>query len=106
MLPEALDPDTLRTVAIVALIALVAVALLVVRFVQKLLIRIVVLSLLVVVGLAIWVQRDQLASCRTTGTCTFFGQEVQVPDALSSASWGPAATVAPTMASRPGSSGA
>lgn len=82
MLPEALDPSTLRTVALVALVVLAVLVFLVVRFVQKVVLRLVVVGMLVIVGIGVWVQRAELSTCRTTGSCTFFGQDVQVPDAV------------------------
>ncbi|MEX2659230.1 MAG: hypothetical protein WD232_06015 [Acidimicrobiales bacterium] len=79
MLPQALDPDTLRTAAIVALGLVVIGIFLTLRFIQKMVVRVVIVGALVALGAGIWVQREELASCPTTGACTFFGQEVQVP---------------------------
>lgn len=81
MLPQALDPDTLRTAAIVALALVVIGIFLTLRFIQKMAVRVVIVGALVALGAGIWVQREELASCPTTGACTFFGQEVQVPTA-------------------------
>ncbi len=81
MLPQALDPETLRTAAIVALGAVVIGIFLTLRFIQKMVVRVVIVGILVALGAGIWVQREELASCRSTGGCTFFGQDVQVPTA-------------------------
>jgi hypothetical protein len=81
VLPEALDPETLRAAALVALGVTVLGIFLALRFVQKLLVRVVLVGALVAFGAGVWVQREELASCSTTGACTFFGQDVQVPTA-------------------------
>ena len=78
MLPETLDPDTLRTVAVVVLVVLLVVAFLVMRFIQKMVLRVVVLGALAGLGLFVWVQRDELRDCVPECACTFFGYEVQV----------------------------
>jgi hypothetical protein len=79
VLPDSLDPGALRALSLVG-IALVALAVLaVVRFIQKLVLRLALVAVLLVVGGALWVQRNELSSCRTEPSCTFFGQEVQVP---------------------------
>jgi hypothetical protein len=79
VLPDSLDPADLRNLSLagIALVALAVVATL--RFIQKLVLRLVVVAVLVVLGASLWVQRDELSSCRTTGSCTFFGQDVHVP---------------------------
>ena len=80
VLPTALDPDALRSITIVVLALVVLCIFLTLRFVQKVVVRLVLLALLVAFGAAVWVQRDDLRLCRSAGSCTFFGQEVQVPD--------------------------
>jgi hypothetical protein len=44
-------------------------------------VRVVIVGILVALGAGIWVQREELTACGSTGACTFFGQDVQVPTA-------------------------
>lgn len=80
MLPESLDPDTLRQLAIGALVVLAVVAFLVLRFVQKIMLRLVVLVLVIALGIGVWFQRAELGDCAKTCDCKMFGFDVQVPD--------------------------
>jgi len=79
VLPQALDPETLRTAALVALAVVVIGIFLTLRFIQKMVVRVVIVGILVALGAGIWVQREELTACGSTGACTFFGQDVQVP---------------------------
>lgn len=79
MLPQVLDPATLRSAAVVAVIVVVVLIVLALRFVQKVVLRVLIVAALVGLGAATWIQREQLTACGSTGACTFFGQEVQVP---------------------------
>lgn len=79
MLPTSLDPETLKSTALVALVVVVVGIFVTLRFIQKMVVRVVVVGVLIALGAGIWVQREELASCRSTGACTFFGQDVQVP---------------------------
>jgi hypothetical protein len=79
VLPDSLDPETLRTIAIVALVVLVLFGLLVLRMVQKMVLRVVLLGLLAGLGVFVWAQRDALADCAKTCDCRFAGQDVHVP---------------------------
>lgn len=78
MLPETLDPDALRTIAIVVLVALLVIAFLVMRFIQKMVLRVILLGALVGLGVGVWVQRDNLKECVPECACEFFGYTVQV----------------------------
>lgn len=76
MLPESLDLETLRTVAIVALVALLVVAFLIMRFIQKMVLRVVLIGALAGLGLFVWAQREELSECVPACDCTFFGFEI------------------------------
>lgn len=78
--PESLDADTLRTVALVALGVLAVLGLLIMRMIQKMVLRVVLLGVLVGLGLFVWAQRAQLADCRCGTTCQVAGLDVEVPD--------------------------
>ena len=91
----AVEPDQLKTGAIVAIVVLVVLALLVARFIQKLVIKLVIIVVLVAAGLFLYAQRDDLDECqkqlRAAPTladatdpnerceCTFAGYDVTVP---------------------------
>lgn len=79
VLPESLDPDVLRHVALGSLGFFAVVAFLVLRLVQKIVLRIVLLGALAGFGLYVWTERADLDECRRTCTCTFAGFDVQVP---------------------------
>jgi hypothetical protein len=78
MLPKALGPDDLRTLAVVALVALLVVAFLVLRFIQKMVLRVVLLGALVGMGVFVYYQRDELKECVPNCACELFGYTVQV----------------------------
>lgn len=75
-----LDFNTIKTVSIIAIGILVLLALLFATIVRKVVTK--VLLIVIVLGLAgvIWWQRDQLEACAKTCECTFFGQEVKLPE--------------------------
>ncbi len=79
-MPSDLDPDTLRWL-ILGAIALVLVAMfLVVRFVQRLMVKALLFGVLAVLGLSLWIQRDDLQDCADTCSCSLYGLDVEVPD--------------------------
>lgn len=91
----AVEPDQLKTGAIVAIVVLVVLALLVARFIQKMVIKLVMIVVLLAAGLFLYAQRDDLDQCQEQlraaptladatdpderCTCTFAGYEVKVP---------------------------
>ena len=86
-----LDPDQVKTGAIVALAVLVVIAFLVMRFIQKLVFKAILIVGLVAVGVGIYSQRDALDECQRrvrSGEivtdekpckCDFAGFEITVP---------------------------
>ena len=60
-------------------VVLVVVILLVVRFIQKMVLRLVLVGLLVLVGIGVYASRDELAECTRTCSCRVAGQDVEVP---------------------------
>jgi hypothetical protein len=89
----AVEPDQLKTGAIVAIAVLAVIAFLVMRFIQKLVLKLVIIVALVGAGFFLYAQRDDLDECqrqvRTVTlenatdeercTCEFVGYEVKVP---------------------------
>lgn len=81
MLPDWFDPDKLQTIFSGSVLVLAVVAIVVARFVGKMLIKAVVLLVLVAVAATIWLQRDQLSECAETCECQVFGFDVAIPEA-------------------------
>lgn len=79
VLPESFDPNALRNVALVVLAALAVLAFLVVRMVQKMVVRVVVVGLLAGLAVYVWYERDELGECNETCACSVAGFDVQVP---------------------------
>ena len=80
MVPEDLDAETLRWIILVVLTGLVVAMYMIIRFVRQATTRALMLVLVCVVGLALFVQRESLAECVETCSCTLFGQDVEIPD--------------------------
>ncbi len=79
MIPDSVDPDQLRTIVILVILAILVLMFLVARFVQKLVIKGAVLAVLAGLAVGLWVQRGDLADCAETCECSLFGMDVEVP---------------------------
>jgi hypothetical protein len=79
MLPKSLDPDTLRTAAVVVLVVLALLVLVVMRMIQKMVLRVIFIGLLVGLGVFVWFERDYLHRCVPKCSCSVIGRTVQVP---------------------------
>ena len=80
VVPEALDADSLRWIILVVLGVVVIAMYLVIRFVQKVTTRALMLISLAVVGVALFVERENLEDCVDTCSCTLFGEDVTIPE--------------------------
>ena len=80
MLPDWLEPGTLRTVALVAVVVLAVVAIWLVRLVKRTIVRVLVLGVALGLGLGVWAQRVELGDCTDSCECRVFGWEVELPD--------------------------
>ena len=78
-LPDWLDPNLLQWVILVAIVVLLYLMYVVVRFVQRAVIKIVLFALLAGIGVSLWVQRTNLQDCARTCECSLYGQTVDVP---------------------------
>jgi TRAP-type uncharacterized transport system fused permease subunit len=78
-LPDWLDPNLLQWVILVAIVVLLYLMYVVVRFVQRAVIKIVLFALLAGIGVSLWVQRTDLQDCARTCECSLYGQTVDVP---------------------------
>lgn len=85
----AVDADTLKTAAIVAIAALVVLGLVVMKVVHSIVSRILALVVTIALAGALWTQRSSLDDCvedvraaadPSAVTCSFFGVAVDLPD--------------------------
>lgn len=83
----AIEPDQLKTGAIVAIVVLVVLAFLVMRFIQKMVLKLIMVLVLVGAGVFLYSQRSSLDDCQTQVRdslgrdciCGFAGFDVTVP---------------------------
>ena len=81
VLPEWFSPDNLRTIAIVVVVAMAIAWFLVMRFVQKLIMKAVFTVVLAVIAFGVWNERANLGDCAKTCDCKVLGFEVHIPQA-------------------------
>ena len=91
-LSAAINVDTAKNIASGVSIGTVVIALVAVRLVKNMLVRVVTVVVLLALGLASYSQRSNIVDCAnkvkaTAGTsathCTFFGQDVEIPSVVS-----------------------
>jgi hypothetical protein len=78
-LPDWLDPQLLQWIILVVIAVLLYLMYVVVRFVHRVVLKLVLFGLLAGVGLSLWVQRNDLEDCARTCECSLYGQDVEVP---------------------------
>lgn len=81
MLPEWLDNQTLQWVIPAALVVLAVVALTVLRFIRRLVLKTVLVAVIAGFGISLWVQRADLQDCAQTCECSLYGRVVKVDPA-------------------------
>jgi Na+/phosphate symporter len=84
-LPEWLDQDTLRNIALGTMIGLAVIAFLVAWLVKKVVTKLFLVLVLVGAGFAVYNQREELGTCAIDCECRFFGMEVTLPTAAADA---------------------
>ncbi len=84
-LPDWLDQETLRNVALGALVGLGIGVVLVLWLAKKVVTKVLLVVVLVGAGFAIYNQREELATCATDCECAFFGMDVALPTAAADA---------------------
>ena len=84
-LPEWLDQDTLRNVALGTMIGLAVIAFLVAWLVKKVVTKLFLVVLLVGAGFTIYNQREELGTCASDCECRFFAMDVPLPTAAADA---------------------
>lgn len=79
MIPDWLSPDVLRWL-VLGFVALLLVGMyIVIRVIQKVMLRVGLVLLLGVVAVIAWNERADLEGCAQTCSCELLGQEVEVP---------------------------
>ncbi|MGE0880582.1 MAG: hypothetical protein AB7L13_23195 [Acidimicrobiia bacterium] len=79
-LPDWLNSENIRTIAVVVFTLAVVGAILIARFVQKVTMKIAGIVLMLAIGLIFWNERAHLGECAKTGSCKMLGFDVKVPD--------------------------
>ena len=86
-LPDAIEPNQLKTAAVAGMVILAFLAFIAMRFVQKVVTKLILLAILVAGGVFLYNQRDDLDECQKQlrasfgldCTCGFAGFDVTVP---------------------------
>ena len=78
-LPDWAEPALLEDFSTGSLVILALLALLAFRFIRKVVGKIIVISLLAIIAIGIWEQRNQLQGCINPCQCSLFGQAVHIP---------------------------
>ncbi len=73
------DAESLQAIILGAIVALGVLAVLVMKVVRKLLLRLLLVVLIGALAASLWFQRADLQDCVETCSCKLFGQEVAVP---------------------------
>jgi len=78
VLPDWLDPDTLRWMILGAVVLLGLVMLMILRMVRKLIVRTALLAIIAGFGLSLWIQRADLETCVQTCSCSLYGKDLSI----------------------------
>ena len=88
-LPDSFTPDNVRTLALMVGIAAIVLIVLVLRFVQKVMMKLSFTALLALVAFGSWYYRADLGDCAKTCECRVLGVHITIPqDTLPSAGLG------------------
>jgi hypothetical protein len=78
-LPSWANSDNLRWITLGVIIGMVVLMLLVLRFIQKLVLKGTLFGIFAIIGLVAWVERADLGDCATTCSCKIVGFDVKIP---------------------------
>lgn len=78
-LPDSFSPDDVRTTALVVAVLAIVVMLLVLRFVQKLVMKLTATVLLALVAFGAFYYRNELGDCAKTCECRVLGIDIKIP---------------------------
>ncbi|HEX7095183.1 MAG TPA: hypothetical protein VF183_04835 [Acidimicrobiales bacterium] len=77
-LPDWIDPDNARTIALAVGIAALVLIVVVLRFVQKLVLKLAITAVLALVAILAWAERADLGDCAKTCECNLLGFDVEI----------------------------
>ena len=77
--PDWLDADNLRHATLAVGLVALAIAFMVIRFVQKVAFKVIAVVVLVAIAALAWYQRANLSDCAQTCECKVIGITVQTP---------------------------
>jgi hypothetical protein len=74
-----MDLNTVNTVSIIVIGVLVLLAILAAAIFSKIITKLIAVVIVLGLAVAVYWQRDELTGCVQDCQCTFFGQEVEIP---------------------------
>ncbi len=74
------DVSTVEAVSVIIIGVLVLLAVAALFIVKKVISKVITIALVLVLGVAVYIERDQLAQCPKTCACSFFGLKLKIPD--------------------------
>lgn len=95
IVPDWLDSEALRDGAVVALGLLGVLAALVVRFVSRMVARVVLLGAIAGLAAFVWFSRAELGECAQTCECQLLGFDVEVPTCRDKGTFRPPPSTSP-----------
>jgi hypothetical protein len=78
-LPSWANSDNLQWIALGVIGAILVLMFLVLRFIQKLVLKSALFGILAIVGLIAWIERADLKDCADTCKCSVVGFDVKIP---------------------------
>jgi len=78
-LPSWANADNLRWIALGVIAGMVVLMLIVLRFIQKLMLKGELFGIFAIIGIIAWVERADLADCAKTCNCHVVGFDVKIP---------------------------
>ena len=78
-LPSWANADNLRWIALGVIVGMVVLMLIVLRFIQKLVLKGTLFGIFAIVGIIAWVERADLEDCAKTCNCSVVGFDVKIP---------------------------
>ena len=78
-LPSWANSDNLQWIALGVIVAMIVLMLLVLRFVQKLVLKGTLFGVFAIIGLIAWLERADLEDCARSCECSVVGFDVKIP---------------------------
>ena len=78
-LPSWANSDNLQWIALGVIVAMIVLMLLVLRFIQKLVLKGTLFGIFAIIGLIAWLERADLEDCARSCECSVVGFDVKIP---------------------------